>query len=71
MALAIAYLGVGDHDKVFNMLDQALVEHDISLLTTASPLSDPIWEPLRSDARWGSLLRRMNLAEYARTAVAK
>ena len=71
MALAIAYLGVGDRDKVFNMLDQAVVEHDISLLTTASPLADPIWDPIRSDSRWDSILQRMNLAEYAKAARTK
>ncbi len=64
IALALAYLGLGDLDKVFRLLDQAVSEHDISLLTSASPLSDRIWDPLRSDPRWESVLRRMNLYEY-------
>jgi tetratricopeptide (TPR) repeat protein len=65
VALAVAYLGVGDNDKALSQLEAALNAHDISLLTVASPVPDRVWDPLRSNPRFDAILRRMNLYEYA------
>ncbi|MGK2960991.1 MAG: protein kinase domain-containing protein [Gemmatimonadaceae bacterium] len=66
VAMAIAYLGLGEEENALSALEQAIAEHDISLVTTASLIPDPIFDPLRGNPRFTALLERMNLAAYAR-----
>jgi hypothetical protein len=55
---ALAHLGLHEIDAAFEWLDRAYEERDGSLiLVTASPEFDP----LRSDPRFGALLKRMGL----------
>jgi serine/threonine protein kinase/Tfp pilus assembly protein PilF len=56
--IAVAWLGLGDTDAVFEWLSRAVDERDGSLvLVTAAPE----FEPLRSDERFTRLLERMGL----------
>jgi eukaryotic-like serine/threonine-protein kinase len=63
-ALAIAYAGLDERDKALKALERAVDIHDLSLLTGATPLLDPTFDPLRSDPRFARILARMNLAQY-------
>jgi tetratricopeptide (TPR) repeat protein len=56
-ALIQAYIGMGDKDKAFNLLENAYSQH--STLTTLKV--DPVYDPLRSDPRFQDLLRRVGL----------
>ncbi len=57
--IAVVYIGLGDKDLAFQWLDKAVEERgeSVSWLKT-----DPLYDPLRSDRRFGDLLRRLNLA---------
>jgi hypothetical protein len=58
-AAALVYLGLGDHDRVFDCLDEALKERELRMLYLKV---DPIFDPLRSDPRFDMLLRRVGFA---------
>ena len=47
-AAALVYLGLGDHDRVFDCLDKALKERELRMIHLKV---DPILNPLRSDSR--------------------
>jgi serine/threonine-protein kinase len=64
VAMAIAYLGLGEQEHALSALEQAVAERDISLVTTASLVPDPIFDPVRGNPRFTALLERMNLAAY-------
>ncbi len=55
--IALVYIGLGDKDQAFAWLEKAYQAHsnDMSNLK-----QDPMFDPLRSDARFQDLLRRMN-----------
>ena len=63
-ALASAYLGTQEYDKALSSLEAAVNEHDITLLTSISPIADRLFDPLRSNPRFDRILERMNLMEY-------
>ncbi len=67
VALAIAYLGLGDNEKALTSLENAVATRDLSLLTGFTILTDPIYNPVRKDPRFEALLGRMNLTAYARS----
>jgi serine/threonine-protein kinase len=52
------YAGMGEKDKAFGWLDQAFEEHDMSLVHI---LSDETMSNLRSDPRFTTLVKKMNL----------
>jgi tetratricopeptide (TPR) repeat protein len=56
---AIIYLGLGEHDEMFNWLERAFDERAGFL---AFIKVEPMFDPLRSDSRFKDLLGRMNLA---------
>ena len=64
-ALAVASLGLGQHDEALAALEKAVDMHDISLLTSSSLVPDPIYDPLRNNPRFQAILRRMNLETWA------
>jgi serine/threonine-protein kinase len=66
VALAAAYLGLRQYDKALGALEDAVNEHDISLLTSSSLIPDRMWDPIRHYPRFDALLARMNLLEYDR-----
>jgi serine/threonine-protein kinase len=66
VALAAAYLGLGQNDQALTAIEQSVREHDISLLTGWSFVPDRVWDPLRSNPRFNAILERMNLLQYAR-----
>jgi tetratricopeptide (TPR) repeat protein len=66
VALSIAYLGVRENDKALSALEQAVNEHDISLITQSSLVPDKLFDPLRKDPRFDAMLARMNLLQYDR-----
>jgi tetratricopeptide (TPR) repeat protein len=57
--LASVTLALGDVDGAWKWLDQAVEEHDPNLMYITT---SPEFEPLHSDPRYRTLLRRMNLA---------
>jgi tetratricopeptide (TPR) repeat protein len=57
-SVAIAYIGLSDFDHAFAWLDQACLEHDFAL---SSLRVEPVYDPLRSNPRFQTLLRRVNL----------
>lgn len=66
IALAAAYLGMGENDKALTAIEQSVREHDISLLSGWSVVTDRLWDPLRSNPRFNTILERMNLLQYSR-----
>ena len=58
--IALAYVGLGENDAAFRWLDKTLNER-------AGPFNelnaDPMFDPLRADPRFASLLRRMGLPD--------
>ena len=56
--LALAYVGLGDHNEAFRWLEQAREEHD-PWLTTVN--IDRAFDPLRVDLRFGAIVRSMGL----------
>ena len=57
LAVAEAYIGLNDRDRAFQWLERAVTNHELHLNLKA----DPIYDGLRADRRFGSLLRRMRL----------
>ncbi len=57
--VAVAYAFLGDFDSAYRVLFRAAEEHDLALQMVRN---SPRLEPLRRDARFPELLRRMNLA---------
>lgn len=47
VAFAIVYVALGDKDKALALLESAVKKRDIGLLTAASPLDDPTYDPIR------------------------
>ena len=60
LAFAVVHLGLGEHDQALNWLEKAYEERFNRL---AYLRREPVWDPLRSDARFIDLLRRINLPE--------
>jgi TolB-like protein/Flp pilus assembly protein TadD len=60
--IAVAHLGTGDVDAVFEWLDRAFEERDGSLILLAA---SPEFDPLRADRRFEDLLARMGLSPRA------
>jgi TolB-like protein/Flp pilus assembly protein TadD len=56
--LALAFVGVGDHDAAFMALEQASIDRDPARLMLAV---EPRIEPLRGDPRYDALLQQMGL----------
>ena len=59
-AIAVVYAGLGDFDRTFEWLEQAFEERATWL--TLFVKCDPRFDALRSDRRFGDLLRRMGFA---------
>ena len=59
-ALANIYLGLGKTEQALQLLEQAYADHDVLLVWLKVHW---MYDPLRSDSRFQSLLRRMNFPE--------
>jgi tetratricopeptide (TPR) repeat protein len=57
-SIAIIYAGLGDKELTFRWLEEAVDGHDDFL---DQLLTDPVWDPYRSDPRYQDILRRMGL----------
>jgi DNA-binding winged helix-turn-helix (wHTH) protein/TolB-like protein/Flp pilus assembly protein TadD len=57
--VAATYVGLGETDKAFEMLEKAYAERSWAM---GMLKVNPIFDPIRSDRRYGELLRRMNLS---------
>ena len=67
-AMAFITLGLGDKEATFEWLERALAVHDVHLMFLTV---DPMWDPLRHDPRFKSILDRcdfMRIAGVERTA---
>jgi hypothetical protein len=58
LAIARIYFGLGKIDLGFEWLQKSVDQHELGLNLIAEPLYDPI----RSDRRFGASIRRMNLS---------
>src|SRR5215204_6232247 len=58
--LAIIYAALGEKDKAFAELEKAFAEHDYLLPRIKV---EPFMDPLRDDARFKEMLKRLNLPE--------
>ena len=58
-ALAVACIGLGQRDQAFSWLEKDADEHGT---TAAYDAVDPLLDELRSDARFGELLKRVGLS---------
>lgn len=59
--IALVYAGMGNKQEAFRWLEEAYNAHDVGLVYLKV---DPCLDPLRSDARFDDLLRRVGLTEY-------
>jgi serine/threonine protein kinase/tetratricopeptide (TPR) repeat protein len=59
-ALAIIYLGLGDRDRTFRLMQQA---YDERYQVMPEALHDPLFDPIRSDPRFQDLLRRIGVPQ--------
>ena len=57
--MAMVYAVLGEKDQTLEWLERAYADHSWQLVFLKV---DPWWDPLRSDPRYGDLLRRLNLA---------
>jgi TolB-like protein/tetratricopeptide (TPR) repeat protein len=71
LSLAIAYFGMNEPDKAFPLLERALDLKEDGIRTYAGPLSSPVYESFRSDARFAHVVERMGLTKYAKSALAR
>jgi tetratricopeptide (TPR) repeat protein len=60
LSTAFAFLGLGNRDKTFERLEEALKQHSRALVWINV---DPRFEPLRGDPRFSQLLKRIGLPE--------
>ena len=58
LAEAFAAIGIGDHDLAFHRLEEA-IEHKTNFVNLVAV--EPLFEPLRSDGRFSTLLKTLNL----------
>ena len=58
MYLAHAYAGLGDFDQAFAQLENAYAQRAPTLIRLKS---DPFLDPIKGDARFADLVRRLNL----------
>jgi len=56
--LALAHVGLAQHDEAFVLLDRACEERDPALVNIAG---DPRFDPIRGDVRFARLLQRLRL----------
>jgi len=59
VSVAQAYAALGEKDKAFEWLEKAFADRTIGVGNNIK--TDPSFDPLRSDPRFTSILRRMNL----------
>jgi len=55
-AVAMVYAGLGDRNQAFDWLERAYMAHSAALVSLTT---DPDWTPLRGDARFADLARRV------------
>ena len=58
LMIAEVYIGLGDKDEAFQWLHTAIDQKDLAPFLTC----DSLFDPLRADSRFSSLLKRTNLA---------
>jgi non-specific serine/threonine protein kinase len=58
-AIAMVYAGLGDKDLAFEWLNKSLDAQEWFAVAALKP--DPMWDLLRSDPRYGALLKRVGL----------
>jgi tetratricopeptide (TPR) repeat protein len=56
----VIYAGLGEKDEAFRLLEKGFDEHSAAMPYLAV---DPFWYGMRSDPRYGDLLRRIGLPE--------
>ncbi len=58
-SISSAYIGMGNKDRAFAWLNQAIAERSVDL----SLKVNPVYDPLRGDPRFQELMRRIGLAQ--------
>jgi hypothetical protein len=54
----LVYIGLGDREKACEWLQKAVTERSLSIVTMKV---DPVYDDLRTDPRFASLLRQIGL----------
>ena len=57
-AFALAYVGLGDREQAFAWLERGVEQHDEMM---AENFLDPLFDPLRGDARYDAVLERLGI----------
>jgi len=58
-SLLTTYAAMGDKDKVFALLQEAISQHtNVGMLLSLK--ADPIFDPIRSDPRYQQILRQIH-----------
>ena len=57
-AMVFTYSSLGNKDRAFAWLNKAVEQRSWVIIYLKA---DPVWDPLRSDPRFGALLRRVGL----------
>jgi len=64
-AMALVHLGLGENDRVFELLEQAYRDHStyfsLAGIKAVPPSCSPLYDEIRSNARFGSLLSKLGL----------
>ena len=68
LSVSLANLGLGNNDAALLWLDRAVDLREDALGVRIGPLSTDIWDPVRSDPRFGKILEKMGLTAYLKTA---
>ena len=61
--IAVLYARLGDNEQAFAWLEKAYEERNLAMTEIGI---EPALDPLRSDPRFGDLLRRVGLVQYQR-----
>jgi hypothetical protein len=59
--VALVYVGLGDKDNSFRLLEKSFEDRSAYMPLDMPILVDPIWDSIRSDERFVSILQRMKL----------
>jgi len=66
-AALLVYLGLGEKDKVFEMLDKAYEDHSsyfaLAGIKCVPPSCSPVYKSVRSDPRFSAMLSKLELGD--------
>lgn len=61
VTLAVSYIALGDHEKAMDLLEEAYRQHSPVIIFIGV---DPTYDPLRTNPRFQSLLKKLNIPNH-------